>query len=135
MTHTNELLREDPDPIETREVLDSIQAVLDHDGPPRAHQLLENLVEVTRRAGANLPFDPTTEYINTIPAGQEAKSPGDAAMEWRIRSIIRWNAMALVVRATRKPGELGGTIATFRSRAPLSDAGFQLGPATGRERG
>src|SRR3546814_10043303 len=64
MTHTNELLREDPDPIETREWLDSIQAVLDHDGPPRAHQLLENLVEVTRRAGANLPFDPTTEYIN-----------------------------------------------------------------------
>ena len=99
MTHDNELLREDPDPIETREWLESIQAVLDRDGPGRAHQLLENVAEVTRRAGANLPFDPTTEYINTIPAGQEAKSPGDAAMEWRIRSIIRWNAMAMVVRA------------------------------------
>ncbi len=124
MNHDNELLREDPDPIETREWLDSIQAVLDHDGPPRAHQLLENLVEVTRRAGANLPFDPTTEYINTIPAGQEAKSPGDAAMEWRIRSIIRWNAMAMVVRANRKPGELGGHIATFGSSATLYDVGF-----------
>src|SRR3546814_1529598 len=72
-----------------------------------------DLVEQTRRAGAHLPFSPTTEYINTIPPPMEAKSPGDAAMEWRIRSIIRWNAMAMVVRANRKPGDLGGHIATF----------------------
>jgi pyruvate dehydrogenase E1 component len=124
MTDNNELLREDPDPTETQEWLESIQAVLDHDGPPRAHQLLENLVEATRRAGANLPFEPTTEYINTIPVGQEARSPGDAAMEWRIRSIIRWNAMAMVVAANRKPGELGGHIATFGSSATLYDVGF-----------
>src|SRR5690606_37965366 len=124
MNQTNELLREDPDPIETQEWLESIEAVLDREGPARAHQLLENMVEVTRRAGANLPFSTTTEYINTIPPGQEAKSPGDAAMEWRIRSIIRWNAMAMVVAANRKPGELGGHIATFGSSATLYDVGF-----------
>ena len=124
MNQTNDLLRDDPDPTETREWLESIQAVLDREGPARAHQLLENVVEVTRRAGANLPFDPTTEYINTIPAGQEAKSPGDSAMEWRIRSLIRWNAMAMVVAANRKPGELGGHIATFGSSATLYDVGF-----------
>jgi len=124
MTELNELLREDPDPAETREWIESIQAVLDRDGPQRAHQLLENVVEVTRRSGANLPFSPTTDYINTIPPDQEARSPGDAAMEWRIRSIIRWNAMAMVVRANRKPGDLGGHIATFGSSATLYDVGF-----------
>ena len=124
MNELNALLREDPDPIETREWVESIQAVLDRDGANRAHQLLENVVEVTRRAGANLPFQPTTDYINTIPPSQEAKSPGDAAMEWRIRSIIRWNAMAMVVAANRKPGELGGHIATFGSSATLYDVGF-----------
>src|SRR3546814_2331727 len=82
------------------------------------------MVEVTRRAGANLPFSTTTEYINTIPPGQEAKSPGDSAMEWRIRSLIRWNAMAMVVAANRKPGDLGGHIATFGSSATLYDVGF-----------
>ncbi|WP_140909481.1 pyruvate dehydrogenase (acetyl-transferring), homodimeric type [Cognatiluteimonas lumbrici] len=124
MNQTNELLREDPDPIETQEWLESIEAVLDRDGPARAHQLLENMVEVTRRAGANLPFSTTTEYINTIPAGQEARTPGDSAMEWRIRSLIRWNAMAMVVAANRRPGELGGHIATFGSSATLYDVGF-----------
>ncbi|TAK39057.1 MAG: pyruvate dehydrogenase (acetyl-transferring), homodimeric type [Lysobacteraceae bacterium] len=124
MNQINELLREDPDPTETQEWLESIEGVLAHDGPARAHQLLENMVEVTRRAGANLPFSTTTEYINTIPPGQEAKSPGDAAMEWRIRSLIRWNAMAMVVAANRKPGDLGGHIATFGSSATLYDVGF-----------
>ncbi|MFC7301837.1 pyruvate dehydrogenase (acetyl-transferring), homodimeric type [Cognatiluteimonas weifangensis] len=124
MNWLNQLLQNDPDPAETREWIESIQAVLDHEGAPRAHQLLEDMVELTRRAGANLPFSPTTDYINTIPAGQEAKSPGDAAMEWRIRSIIRWNAMAMVVRANRKPGDLGGHIATFGSSATLYDVGF-----------
>ncbi len=124
MNWLNELLQTDPDPTETREWVESIKAVIDHDGAPRAHQLLAGMVELTRRAGAHLPFAPTTDYINTIPAGQEAKSPGDAAMEWRIRSIIRWNAMAMVVRANRKPGDLGGHIATFASSATLYDVGF-----------
>ena len=82
------------------------------------------MVDATRRAGGHLPFQPTTEYINTIPPHLEAKCPGDATMEWRIRCLIRWNAMAMVVRANRKPGELGGHIASFASSATLYDVGF-----------
>ena len=114
----------DLDPTETQEWVESVQAVIDRDGANRAHALLENVVEVTRRAGAHLPFSPTTEYINTIPSHLEARNPGDAAMEHRIRAIIRWNAMAMVVRANRKPGELGGHIASFSSAATLYDVGF-----------
>ncbi|MCC8364256.1 pyruvate dehydrogenase (acetyl-transferring), homodimeric type [Lysobacter sp. A6] len=124
MNWLNELLLNDPDPIETREWVESIKAVIDNEGPERAHQLLEGMVELTRRAGAHLPFAPTTEYVNTIAPHLEAKSPGDAAMEWRIRSIIRWNALAMVVRANRKPGDLGGHIASFASAATLYDVGF-----------
>ncbi len=124
MNWLNDVLQDDPDPTETQEWIESLKAVIDHDGPQRAHQLLDGMVELTRRAGARLPFSPTTEYINTIPAGQEAKTPGDSAMEWKIRSIIRWNAMAMVVRANRKPGDLGGHIATFASSATLYDVGF-----------
>src|SRR3546814_12567152 len=98
-----------------------MQAVIERDGTDRAHALLENMVEVSRRAGADLPFAPTTEYINTIPPHLEAKSPGDAAMAWKIRSIIRWNAMAMVVRANRTPGDLGGHIASFAPGATRSD--------------
>ncbi|MGO4222297.1 pyruvate dehydrogenase (acetyl-transferring), homodimeric type [Lysobacter sp. TAF61] len=119
-----DILQNDPDPTETREWIESVQAVIEREGAERAHQLLEGMVEVTRRAGAHLPFSPTTEYINTIPAHLEAKSPGDHAMEWRIRSIIRWNALAMVVRANRKPGDLGGHIASFASAATLYDVGF-----------
>ncbi len=120
----SDLLQNDPDPSESREWIESIKAVIDHDGPERAHQLLEGMVELTRRAGAHLPFAPTTEYINTIPPQLEPKMPGDSTMEWRIRSIIRWNAMAMVVRANRKPGDLGGHIASFASSATLYDVGF-----------
>ncbi len=124
MNWLNDLLENDRDPKETREWIESLKAVLDHDGPERAHELLERMVELTRRAGAQLPFSPTTEYINTIPAHLEPAMDGDAAMEWRIRSMIRWNAMAMVVRANRKPGELGGHIASFASSATLYDVGF-----------
>ncbi|HVK53311.1 MAG TPA: pyruvate dehydrogenase (acetyl-transferring), homodimeric type [Pseudoxanthomonas sp.] len=124
MNWLNEMLQSDPDPQETREWIDSMQAVINNNGALRAHQLLEGMVEVTRRAGAYLPFSPTTEYVNTIAPPNEAKSPGDAALEWRIRSIIRWNAMATVVRANRKPGDLGGHIASFASGATLYDVGF-----------
>jgi pyruvate dehydrogenase E1 component len=117
-------LDQDPDPRETREWIESIEAVIGAEGTERAHQILERLVDETRRAGGHLPFAPTTEYINTIPPQLEAKSPGDAAMEWRIRCLIRWNAMAMVVRANRKPGSLGGHIASFASSATLYDVGF-----------
>ncbi len=124
MSWLNELLQNDPDPTETREWVESLKAVIDADGAGRAHQLLQGMVELTRRAGAHLPFAPTTEYINTIPAHLEPQVPGDQHMEWRIRSIIRWNAMAMVVRANRKPGDLGGHIASFASSATLYDVGF-----------
>ena len=117
-------LDQDPDPRETREWIESIEAVIGAEGTERAHQILERLVDETRRAGGHLPFAPTTEYINTIPPQLEAKSPGDAAMEWRIRCLVRWNAMAMVVRANRKPGSLGGHIASFASSATLYDVGF-----------
>ncbi len=124
MSWLNELLQNDPDPTETREWVESLKAVIDADGAERAHQLLQGMVELTRRAGAHLPFAPTTEYINTIPSHLEPRMSGDQHMEWRIRSIIRWNAMAMVVRANRKPGDLGGHIASFASSATLYDVGF-----------
>jgi pyruvate dehydrogenase E1 component len=124
MNWLNDVLQNDPDPTETREWIESLKAVIDHSGPERAHHLLQDMVELTRRAGAHLPFAPTTEYINTIPAHLEPKMPGDQTLEWKIRSIIRWNAMAMVVRANRKPGDLGGHIASFASSATLYDVGF-----------
>ena len=124
MDQLEDILNQDIDPTETREWMQSLDAVIQHDGTERAHFLLERMVDNTRRSGGHLPFSPTTEYVNTIAASQEAKSPGDAAMEWRIRCLIRWNAMAMVVRANRKPGELGGHIASFASSATLYDVGF-----------
>jgi len=124
MNQLQDILDQDLDPVETQEWLEALNAVIEHDGAQRAHQLLERMVETTRRAGAQLPFQPTTEYINTIPPHLEAKSPGDHGLEWRIRCILRWNAMAMVVRANRKPGELGGHIASFASSATLYDVGF-----------
>ena len=124
MSWLKELLQNDPDPTETREWVESLKAVIDADGPGRAHQLLEGMVELTRRAGAHLPFAPTTEYINTIPSHLEPRMTGDQHMEWRIRWIIRWNAMAMVVRANRKPGDLGGHISPFASPAHMFAAGF-----------
>jgi pyruvate dehydrogenase E1 component len=124
MNMLNDILDQDLDPGETREWSEALAAVINHDGPERAHYLLQRMVEATRRAGGHLPFSPTTEYINTIPPHLEAKMPGDPTMEWRIRCLIRWNAMAMVVRANRKPGELGGHIASFASSATLYDVGF-----------
>ena len=124
MNMLNDILDQDLDPAETREWSEALDAVINHDGPERAHYLLQRMVEATRRSGGHLPFSPTTEYINTIPPHLEAKMPGDPTMEWRIRCLIRWNAMAMVVRANRKPGELGGHIASFASSATLYDVGF-----------
>jgi len=124
MNQLNDILDQDLDPVETQEWTDALKSVINADGPERAHYLLERMVDETRRAGGYLPFQPTTEYVNTIPPHLEARSPGDAAMEWRIRSLIRWNAMAMVVRSNRKPGDLGGHIASFASSATLYDVGF-----------
>ncbi len=124
MNQLNDILDQDLDPTETREWIDSLTGVINADGTERAHFLLERMVDETRRAGGHLPFAPTTQYVNTIPPHLEARSPGDPAMEWKIRSLTRWNAMAMVVRANRKPGSLGGHIASFASSATLYDVGF-----------
>ncbi len=115
---------DDVDPQETREWVEALSAVLEREGPERAHFLLEQLVEMSRRAGAHLPFDLTTAYINTIPENKQPPVKGDPALERRIRSIIRWNAMAIVVRASKRGGELGGHISSFASAATLYDVGF-----------
>jgi len=114
----------DPDPAETQEWVDALRGVLANEGPERAHFLLERLVEVARRSTGYLPFSAQTAYINTIPPHLEAKSPGDHEMEHRIRSIVRWNAMAMVIRANKHSSELGGHIASFASAATLYDVGF-----------
>jgi pyruvate dehydrogenase E1 component len=120
----NNQLSVDTDPEETREWLDALEAVIGAEGVERAHFLIENLVDQARRAGANLPYKANTAYINTIPTHMEARLPGDASIEHRIRSYIRWNAMAMVVRANRKSTEYGGHIASFASAATLYDVGF-----------
>jgi pyruvate dehydrogenase E1 component len=114
----------DIDPEETQEWLESLASVLDREGPERAHFLLERLIDKTRRSGAYLPFSATTAYVNTIPVSQQRPIPGDQAIEHSIRSVIRWNAAAMVVHANRKSSELGGHIASFASAATLYDVGF-----------
>ncbi|HBA35065.1 MAG TPA: pyruvate dehydrogenase (acetyl-transferring), homodimeric type, partial [Gammaproteobacteria bacterium] len=115
---------QDIDPQETQEWLDALEAVIAEEGVERAHYLLEKLIDKSRRSGANLPYSANTAYINTIPVGQEARSPGDQALEGRIRSLIRWNATAMVVRANKDDSGLGGHIASFASSATLYDVGF-----------
>ena len=115
---------QDIDPDETREWLDALEYVLDHGGTDRANFLLERLSARMTQTGARLPYTITTPYRNTIPATEEAFMPGDLFMERRIRSLIRWNALAMVVRANRGEGDLGGHISTFASAATLYDVGF-----------
>ena len=115
---------DDGDPLETQEWLDALDAVIDREGPQRAHFLLERLIEQARRSGAYIPFSANTAYVNTIPPHLEAHSPGDPAIEERLRSFIRWNAMATVVRANRGEGDLGGHIASYASVGTLMEVGF-----------
>ncbi|MDO4905895.1 MAG: pyruvate dehydrogenase (acetyl-transferring), homodimeric type [Lautropia sp.] len=118
----------DADPIETREWIDALNAVIEREGPERAHFLLEQLLDEARRAGSDLPYSATTAYVNTIPARLEAPHPGNVAFEERIRSFIRWNAMAVVVRANKidppDGGGLGGHIASFASLATMIGTGM-----------
>jgi pyruvate dehydrogenase E1 component len=114
----------DTDPLETREWLDALEAVLEREGPERAHFLLERLIDKARRSGAYLPYSANTAYVNTIPVHRQASIPGDQALERRIRSLIRWNALATVVQANRTHSGLGGHIASFASVATLFDVGF-----------
>ncbi len=119
-----EKLNNDIDTQETQEWAESLESVIEADGVERAHFLLEKLIQTARHSGANLPYSANTAYINTIPPHLEPSIPGDQAVEARLRSFIRWNAAAMVVRANRKSSELGGHIASFASSATLYDVGF-----------
>ena len=114
----------DPDELETREWLDALDAVIDREGPERAHFLLERMIDKARRSGANLGYDASTAYVNTIPPHLEVTSPGDHELERRVRSMIRWNATVMVLRAQRGDSGLGGHISSFASAATLYDVGF-----------
>ena len=114
----------DIDSQETQEWLEALDSVMAQEGIERAHYLLEQLIAKARKSGAYLPYSANTAYLNTIPPSREERAPGDPGMEWRIRSLIRWNALAMVVRANRFSAELGGHIASFASSATLYDVGF-----------
>ncbi|MDO9612310.1 MAG: pyruvate dehydrogenase (acetyl-transferring), homodimeric type, partial [Serpentinimonas sp.] len=108
--------------------LDALVAVIEREGPERAHYLLEQLLEEAREHSVDLPFSATTGYVNTIEPGEEASSPGKLALEGRLRAYMRWNAMAMVVKANRLDpadgGDLGGHISSFQSMAHMLAAGF-----------
>jgi pyruvate dehydrogenase E1 component len=115
---------DDPDAEETQDWLESIDSVLRVHGAERAHYLLECMIDHARRSGAYLPYSPNTAYLNTIPVGQQAEYPGDRAIERRIEAYLRWNAIAMVVRANKKSSEYGGHIASYASSATLYEVGF-----------
>ncbi|MBO6851334.1 MAG: pyruvate dehydrogenase (acetyl-transferring), homodimeric type, partial [Marinobacter sp.] len=115
---------QDDDPVETSEWLDALESLIEQEGVDRAKYILERLSERASRDGTELPYSITTPFRNSIPVTQEARMPGDLFMERRIRSLIRWNAMAMVLRANQRPGELGGHVSSFSSAATLYDVGF-----------
>ena len=117
-------IHRDPDPQETTEWLDSLKAVVAVRGPERANFLLGQLLEEARRDGLFIPQTLTTAYKNTIPPEREIAFPGNRDIEHRIRSVIRWNAVAIILRANKESSELGGHIASFQSAATLYDIGF-----------
>ena len=109
----------DSDAQQTREWLDSLEGVIQAEGPERAHFLIEQLLESARQHSIDLPFSANTGYVNTIEPDQEERSPGNLELEGRLRAYMRWNAMALVVKANRLDpadgGDLGGHISSFAS--------------------
>ncbi len=114
----------DIDPVESEEWIAAINSVMETDGVERAQYILQRLSTKVTATGAQLPYAINTPYRNTIPVSKEARMPGDLFMERAIRSLIRWNAMAMVMRANLKDGTLGGHISTFQSSATLYDIGF-----------
>ena len=120
-------LPQDDDTLETQEWLEALAAVLDREGPDRAHFIIEKLIDEARRSGTHIPYSPNTAYVNTIPAAMEPPHPGNLELEARMRAYIRWNAMAMVVKANKHNppdgGDLGGHIASFASLATMISCG------------
>ena len=121
-------IAKDKDQQETREWMDALSAVIESEGPERAHFLLEQLLEHAREKSIDMPFSATTGYVNSIETDQEERSPGNLEIEGRLRAYMRWNAMAMVVKANRlhpvDGGDLGGHIGSFASLASMFGAGF-----------
>ena len=118
------MIEKDNDPVETQEWLDSISSVIEHSGSERATFLLQKVLNRAIDNQINLPLAVTTPYKNTISPVDEKPMPGDLFMERRIRSFIRWNALAMVMRANDNDEGLGGHISSFSSSATLYDVGF-----------
>lgn len=114
----------DTDPQETQEWIESINSILETSGIERTHFILEKLIEFARRNGLRMPYSATTDYVNTIPVSQQEPYPGDREIERRIKSLIRWNAMAMVVRANRENPGIGGHISSYASAATLYEVAF-----------
>ena len=117
-------MKHDVDALETQEWLAALESVVREEGVERAQYLLEQVLEKARLEGVDMPTGVTTNYINTIPAAQEPAYPGDTTIERRIRSIIRWNAIMIVLRASKKDLELGGHMASFQSSAAFYETCF-----------
>ena len=117
-------IRRDNDPAETAEWREALASVLVFEGPDRGSFLLGELMAEAQRTGIVVPFSATTPYLNTIRPEHQTPHPGDRMIEHRIRSLVRWNAIAIIMRANRASSELGGHIASFQSAATLYDAGF-----------
>src|SRR5512134_1053870 len=115
----------DDEAMATREWTDAITSVIAFEGTERADHVLGHVVDTARRAGAQVPFAANTAYMNSISVAEEPTHPGNREIEHRIRSAIRWNAAAIVLRANKESSELGGHIASFQSAATLYDTGFQ----------
>ncbi len=115
---------DDIDPVETSEWLESIDSVLSQHGPERAHFLLNRMIDFARRSGAYLPYSPNTAYLNTISPGRQPGYPGDRSIEKRLEAVLRWNAMAMVVRSNKISTEYGGHISSYASSATIYEVGF-----------
>ena len=119
---TNQVV--DIDQQETQEWVDALKSVIENDGSERARFLLKQLADEARQAGAQLPYGLNTPYINTIPVENQSALPADRQLEFKIRSMIRWNAAAMVLRANKISTEYGGHIASYSSAAVLYEIGF-----------
>src|SRR5215471_11771029 len=119
LTHPHQL-----DDLEIQEWFESLDSVLEASGPEVAREILERLRAHATVNGIDLPFTANTPYANTIPARLEPLFPGDQELERRIKSLIRWNALAMVVRANREESGIGGHISTYASAATLYEVGF-----------
>ncbi|MGH9622793.1 MAG: pyruvate dehydrogenase (acetyl-transferring), homodimeric type, partial [Bryobacteraceae bacterium] len=124
MLKTKEERQTDLNPQETSEWLEALEQVVDEVGPDRAAYLIERLLERAGNFGVSAPIKTTTPYLNTIPAHEEAAYPGDRALERRIKSLLRWNAAAMVVHQNKHDDNIGGHISTYASLATLSEVGF-----------